>query len=52
MLTLEKCKKTLNQGKRKYTDEEVKQIREYLYFIGKMQIEIEENNKEIEEIML
>ena len=52
MLTLEKCKKSLNQDKRKYTDEEIKQIREYLYFIGKLQIEIEEINNEIKEKML
>lgn len=41
MIALEQCKKTLNQGKRKYTDEEIKEIRSYLYLIGGLQI----NNK-------
>lgn len=41
MLTLEECKKTLNNGKRKYTNEEVKQIREYLYFLARLQTELD-----------
>jgi len=47
MLTLEQCTKTLNKGKRKYTNEEVKQIREYLYFLASLQLEIEKNNVEL-----
>lgn len=47
MLTLELCTKTLNKGKRKYTNEEVKQIREYLYFLASMQIEIERVNNNL-----
>jgi hypothetical protein len=31
MLKLEKCKKILQAGGRKYTDEEVKKLREELY---------------------
>lgn len=39
MLTLELCKKTLNKGKRKYTNVEVRQIREYLYLLAELQME-------------
>ena len=45
MLTLKYCKDVLNNGERKYKDEEVKKIREYLYLIGNLQLEI--NNNEI-----
>ncbi len=41
MLTLEKCTKVLNKGKRKYTNDEVKLIREYLYFIASLQLELD-----------
>lgn len=41
MLTLETCTKILNNGKRKYKNEEVKQIREYLYLLAQLQIESE-----------
>jgi len=41
MLTLEMCTKILNKGKRKYTNYEVKQIRDYLYFLAGLQIELE-----------
>lgn len=44
MITLEDCKRALNKGERKYKDEEVKKIREYLYFIGGLQLEIENND--------
>ena len=44
MLVLEQCKKILNNGKRKYTDEEVKQIREYLYLFAEFQIENEQKD--------
>lgn len=43
MISLENCKKILNNGERKYKDEEVKKIREYLYFIGSLQLEINKN---------
>ena len=42
MLSLEQCKKILNNGKKKYKDEEVKQIREYLYMLAEFQIENEQ----------
>ena len=41
MITIEKCKNILNSDKRKYTNDEVKQIREYLYFLAGLQIEID-----------
>ena len=38
MLTIESCIKTLNKnGKKKYTPEEAKAIREYLYQIAQIQ---------------
>lgn len=36
MLNLEKCKKVLEQKGKRYTDEEVKQIRQLLYKIGNL----------------
>ena len=45
MLNLEVCKKILNTGKRKFTDENVKQLREYLYMIAELQIESENESK-------
>ena len=41
MLTLETCTKMLNNGKKKYSNEEVRQIREYLYLLAQLQIESE-----------
>ena len=42
MLTLEECKKILNDGSsRKYKDDEVKQLREYLYQVAELQLETE-----------
>lgn len=41
MITLEKCKEILNKGKRKYDNEEIKSIREYLYLLAELQIENE-----------
>lgn len=41
MLSLETCTKILNDGKKKYSNEEVKQIREYLYLLAQLQFEIE-----------
>lgn len=36
MLTIEQCSKILNQEKTKYNNEEVKQIREFLYLVAKL----------------
>ena len=44
MVTLELCKKILNSGKRKYTDIEIKEIREVLYRLAELQIESENEN--------
>lgn len=41
MITLEKCKEILNKGKRKYDNEEIKLIREYLRLLAELQIENE-----------
>jgi len=41
MLTLETCKKVLNNGEKKYSNGDVKQIREYLYLLAQLQIESE-----------
>lgn len=43
MLSIETCKQILNIGKKKYTDEEIKQIREFLYLMAEFQIESENN---------
>ena len=37
MLPLEYCKKILNKGERKYSEEEIRQIRDYLYFLGQLE---------------
>ena len=42
MLSLEVCKKILNEGQKKFNDEQVKMIREYLYLVATLEIE---NNK-------
>ena len=49
MLTLDVCKEILNTGDRTYTNEEVKQIREYLYLLASLQMEAYEiqENKQI-----
>ena len=45
MLTLEQCKRILNKGERKYSEEEIRSIREFLYIIA----EIENNDFNTEE---
>jgi hypothetical protein len=39
MLSLEECKKKLHNNEKKYTDEEVQAIREFLYKLGYLNIE-------------
>ena len=41
MLSLKESKKILNAGDRKYTDEEVKEIRDTLEMMARLQIETE-----------
>ena len=45
MITLDRCKEILNNGTRKYNSEEIREIRDYLYLIG--QIELENNQLNI-----
>lgn len=35
-LSIYKCRKILNKNGRKYTDEQVKQIRDFLYILGEI----------------
>lgn len=45
MIALEVCKNLLNKDhERHFTDEEVEEIRTYLYLMASLQIETEENN--------
>lgn len=46
MIPLKLCKEILNKGSERYSDEEIETIRGYLYQIGAIQIEIENNNEE------
>lgn len=42
MITLELCRQILNKNaKRDYTDKDIERIREFLYKIGEIQIEVE-----------
>ena len=38
MINIEQCKKVLNNGERKYKDEEIKMIRDYLYQLANFEI--------------
>ena len=40
MIPIEKCKEILNNGERKYTDEEIIKIRNLLYQLGYLDYEI------------
>jgi len=48
VITLEQCGKTLNQNGKHYNNEEIKMIRDYLYFIGGLELELDNNNKNLE----
>jgi len=43
VISIENCKKILNQGERKYNEEEIKIVRDYLYFIGQLELDNNEN---------
>ena len=45
MLSLDVCKQFLNAGERTYSNEEVKQIREYLYLLASLQVEADKLNE-------
>ena len=38
MITIEQCNKILNKGERKYEDDEIRLIREYLYQLANLEI--------------
>jgi hypothetical protein len=40
MVSLERCKEILSQGKRKYSDEEVQKLRDQFYKIAAIEIEL------------
>ena len=44
MLTLEICRKVLNEKKNLYNEYEVIQIRDYLYLLADLQLEAEAKN--------
>lgn len=48
MLSIGECKKTLNQDGITYTDEEVKEIREFLYTLGNIYYDIFQRKMEME----
>lgn len=39
MLSIDECKKILNQGKTKYSEKEIQQIREFLYQVALIEFE-------------
>lgn len=43
MIPLKLCKEILNKGSKKYSDEEIEMIRDFLYEMGMIQIEVENN---------
>jgi hypothetical protein len=43
--SIERCKKTLNKNGNNYSDEEVKKIRDFLYFIAETEYENFEEQK-------
>ena len=40
MLNLEKCKEILNKGIRNFTNDEIKEIRDYLYLIADIELSL------------
>lgn len=44
MISIEDCKKILNKGKRKYTNDQIKMIRKYLYQFAEIELKIREEN--------
>ncbi len=43
MIPLKLCKEILNKGSKKYSDKEIEMIRDFLYEMGMIQIEVENN---------
>lgn len=48
MLSIERCDEILKSNGTKLNNEEIKNLREYLYFLANLQVE-DENNKSITE---
>jgi hypothetical protein len=44
MISIEDCRRILNKGKRKYTNDQIKIIREYLYQFAEIELKIREEN--------
>lgn len=44
MLSIDECKKTLEENREEFTDAEIKQIRDFLYKMAR--VVIDNNNKE------
>lgn len=44
MINLEQCKQILKKDKRKFSDEDIKLIRDYLYQLAELQLESEEKS--------
>lgn len=40
MLSLERCKNILNKGIRKFSNDEIKEIRDYLYLIADIELSL------------
>lgn len=40
MLNLERCKDILNKGIKKFTNDEIKEIRDYLYLIADIELSL------------
>ncbi len=38
MINIERCKKMLNNGERKYKDEQIRMIRDFLYQLAELEI--------------
>ena len=49
MLSLEKCKKILNKNGKKYTDDQVEKIREFLYTMAMIEYRRYEKKKQQDE---
>lgn len=43
MIPLKLCKEILNKGSKKYSDKEIEMIRDFLYEMGMIQMEVENN---------